>query len=226
LSYPDVLNLYASCDVYVSLHRAEGLGLGLMESMLLGKPVIATGWSGNMTFMNRQNSFPIDYHLMPVKGSIPNYRINIHGSNTAWAQPDINDAVTWMERLACDQNLRTSIGRKAEVDLQIWQNEARQGKFVDELQTIWEQSVAKRDELKFIQQWETWRAEGQQLFFDSQEIKIDLGRRPFYYSKMTLSPLRTRLKKLVRRIKRTAQKTRSGRWVISYLSNRKATRWL
>src|SRR5204862_1514764 len=41
LGYPDVLSLYATCDVVVSLHRAEGLGLGLMEAMALGKPVIA-----------------------------------------------------------------------------------------------------------------------------------------------------------------------------------------
>jgi glycosyltransferase involved in cell wall biosynthesis len=32
LSYEDVLSLYASCDVFASLHRSEGLGLGLMEA--------------------------------------------------------------------------------------------------------------------------------------------------------------------------------------------------
>ena len=51
LSYRDVLSLYASCDVMVSTHRSEGLGLHLMEAMSLGRAVMATGWSGNMDFM-------------------------------------------------------------------------------------------------------------------------------------------------------------------------------
>ncbi len=46
LPYEEVLSLYASCDVFVSLHRAEGLGLCLLEFMSMGKPVIATAWSG------------------------------------------------------------------------------------------------------------------------------------------------------------------------------------
>src|SRR5204863_2201067 len=37
LTYGEVLQLYASCDVFVSLHRAEGFGLGLMEAIALGK---------------------------------------------------------------------------------------------------------------------------------------------------------------------------------------------
>jgi len=68
--YRQALSLYASCDVFVSLHRSEGLGLGLMESMALGKPVIGTAWSGNMTFMNHANSCLVGYErcrraLMP-----------------------------------------------------------------------------------------------------------------------------------------------------------------
>jgi glycosyltransferase involved in cell wall biosynthesis len=61
LTYQEVLSFYASCDVYVSLHRAEGLGLGMMEAMALGKPVIATAWSGNMSFMTDTDSCLIGY---------------------------------------------------------------------------------------------------------------------------------------------------------------------
>ena len=49
----------AACDAYVSLHRSEGTGLTITDAMALGKPVIATGWSGNMDFMNVANSFPV-----------------------------------------------------------------------------------------------------------------------------------------------------------------------
>ena len=47
----------ASCDTYVSLHRSEGIGLTIAEAMGIGKPVIATGWSGNTDFMDVLNAF-------------------------------------------------------------------------------------------------------------------------------------------------------------------------
>ena len=49
--------LIARSDCYVSLHRAEGFGYTMAEAMLAGKPVIATGYSGNLEFMNDDNSF-------------------------------------------------------------------------------------------------------------------------------------------------------------------------
>jgi glycosyltransferase involved in cell wall biosynthesis len=48
----DLHDLYAACDVYISLHRTEGFGLNLAEVMLAGRPLIATNWSGNLDFMD------------------------------------------------------------------------------------------------------------------------------------------------------------------------------
>lgn len=56
--------LIDDCHCYVSLHRAEGFGLTLAEAMLRKKIVIGTGYSGNLEFMNNQNSFLINYELM------------------------------------------------------------------------------------------------------------------------------------------------------------------
>jgi glycosyltransferase involved in cell wall biosynthesis len=44
--------LMDACDCYVSLHRSEGFGLSMAEAMALGKPVIATAYSGNLDFMD------------------------------------------------------------------------------------------------------------------------------------------------------------------------------
>ena len=55
--------LFARADCYVSLHRAEGFGLTLAEAMALGKPVIATGFSGNTDFMTPANSYLVDWKL-------------------------------------------------------------------------------------------------------------------------------------------------------------------
>ena len=70
----EMLDLVAACDVYVSLHRSEGLGLSIAEAMAHGKPVIATGWSGNTDFMTPDNSFPVSYELVELTEDVGAYR--------------------------------------------------------------------------------------------------------------------------------------------------------
>jgi glycosyltransferase involved in cell wall biosynthesis len=104
----EVNGLIAACDAVVSLHRAEGFGLVLAEAMELGKPVIATGWSGNVDFMNGGNSCPVGYELVPIERD--------HGPYTAgsrWAEPDIEHAAWFMRRLAADSDYRATISRRA-----------------------------------------------------------------------------------------------------------------
>ena len=136
MTYAEVLALYASCDVYVSLHRAEGLGLGMMETMLLGKPVIATAWSGNATFMDQTNACLVRYRLVPVQAASEVYTSQFVGNEIYWAEPDLDDAVAWMQRLLKDSQLRTRIGARASEDMAKWNVEAQRGHFLDELVTI------------------------------------------------------------------------------------------
>ncbi len=138
LSYRDVLGLYASADVYVSLHRAEGLGLGLMEAMALGKPVIATAWSGNLTFMDHTNACLVGQRLIPVDGTIPAYQKENLGADAVWADPDVDEAAAWMTRLFREPALRAVIGQRAAAAMTALQQRAAQASFVDELQAIWE----------------------------------------------------------------------------------------
>lgn len=63
LSKEKLNELFYNCDAYISLHRSEGFGLTLAEAMSYGKPVIATGYSGNLEFMNINNSFLVPYEL-------------------------------------------------------------------------------------------------------------------------------------------------------------------
>jgi len=105
-------SLLASSDAYVSLHRAEGLGLGLMESMALGKPVIGTSWSGNMDFMSPEDSILVPYRLVPVMADqVPLYR-EMNGT-AVWADPDIAFAAQAMRQLAESPETRTRLGRAA-----------------------------------------------------------------------------------------------------------------
>ncbi len=74
--------LFARADCYVSLHRAEGFGLTLAESMALGKPVIATGYSANTDFMTPSNSYLVDWTLTEVGPDAEHYPADGH-----WAEP-------------------------------------------------------------------------------------------------------------------------------------------
>lgn len=137
LSYKDVLSLYASADVFVSLHRGEGLGLGLMESMALGKPVIATGWSGNMDFMDTFNSCLIPYNLVPLDEGTQ-YHAQSHGAPQVWADPDLFVAAAWMLRLSQSAELRLEIGTRALESIRLLQTEISRGEVFAEVRTRFE----------------------------------------------------------------------------------------
>ncbi len=137
LPYEDLLSLYASCDVFISLHRSEGLGLVPLEAMRLGKAVVATGWSGNMTYMNHRNACLVTYELKPTDDSSPLYGPSNLGVQSHWAEPDLDHAAVWLRKLATDSTFRATIGAKAAEDSARYEALARQGDFLDELKAIW-----------------------------------------------------------------------------------------
>lgn len=93
----ETIGLMACTDAYLSLHRAEGFGRGLAEAMLLERPVIATGYSGNADFVTDATGFPVDYRLTAVRpGQYPG------GEGQRWAEPDIDHAAAQMRRVYDD----------------------------------------------------------------------------------------------------------------------------
>jgi len=96
--------LTASCDIVLSLHRSEGFGLVLAEAMLLGRPVIATGWSGNLTFMDTDSAALVAYRLVPTRDPRHVY------ANGVWAEPSPDSAVAELRRLADDHAARSILG--------------------------------------------------------------------------------------------------------------------
>ena len=106
LERSEVLGLMKNALAYVSLHRSEGYGLTLAEAMELGTPVIATGYSGNLDFMDETNSLLVDYDLIEVKDSSGAY-----GLKSRWADPRIRSASGHMRRVFDDPNFADNIGR-------------------------------------------------------------------------------------------------------------------
>jgi glycosyltransferase involved in cell wall biosynthesis len=106
LSEPRLRGLIAASDIVLSLHRSEGFGLVPAAAMLLGRPVVATGWSGNLTFMNETVSALVSYRLIPVVDRRGNYEVQ----GAFCAEPDCEDAAAWLQRLAADGGLRGRMG--------------------------------------------------------------------------------------------------------------------
>lgn len=94
LNRPEVLGLINACDAYVSLHRAEGFGRTLAEAMLLGKPVIATNYSGNIDFMHPQLNAFVSYKLTAI--SEQDYQWIDSNDLQFWADADVSSAADCM----------------------------------------------------------------------------------------------------------------------------------
>lgn len=99
LSGGQMAALHAQCGAYVSAHHAEGWGLGLSDAMAFGRPVIATGYSGNMDFMDESNSFPVPYTMAPVS-ALMRERIPLFTEAMRWAEPDLSAMADRMVRVA------------------------------------------------------------------------------------------------------------------------------
>ncbi len=118
LDYDETLSLYASCDVLVHLHRAEGLGLVGMEMMSLGKPVVTTAWSGNMDYCTNSNSMLVGYEFVTANPIIPAYTGRNRVEGVTWANADVAEAARALRRLAHDPELRARLGKQAAVDME------------------------------------------------------------------------------------------------------------
>ena len=104
----DVDGLTEACDVFLSLHKAEGFGMGMAEAMSQGKPVVATNWSANTEFCRAETAWCIPYRMVPV---LPHeYMV----ATKEWAEADVEAAATALKEIRTNPELvaeRTAKGK-------------------------------------------------------------------------------------------------------------------
>ena len=89
----DIDGLTAACDVYLSLHKSEGFGIGMAEAMSQGKPVVATNWSANTEFCRPDTAWCIPYHMVPI---LPHeYPVEMK----EWAEADVDAAAAALREI-------------------------------------------------------------------------------------------------------------------------------
>jgi glycosyltransferase involved in cell wall biosynthesis len=120
LSDKEVRTLIGRSHVLLSLHRAEGFGLPLLEGMASGTCVVASRWSGNLEFMNDANSMLVDCDLIPVgtDAVYSNY------SESMWADPNVDEAASALRKVYFDPEFAQRLVRNglstAQQSLRAW----------------------------------------------------------------------------------------------------------
>ena len=122
------------CDCYVSLHRSEGLGLTIAEAMLLGKPAIATGYSGNLDFMGEETSFMVPWTRVKVGENAEAY-----DADATWAEPDLDVAAQLMRHVYENPDNARDVALRGKKDLETRFTPERTGaRMKVRLEEVWE----------------------------------------------------------------------------------------
>ncbi len=109
LAHEEVMSLKRACDVYVSLHRSEGWGFGMIEGMQLGLPSIATGFSGNMEFCTDETAWLVPW----TKTFLAPDQYIFFNPGDYWAEPNIAAAAQMMRAAAADRKATRAKGAAA-----------------------------------------------------------------------------------------------------------------
>ncbi len=75
---------------HVSLTKGEGFGRPLLEASISGKPIIASGWSGHMDFLNAEDAVLVGGELKQIHPS--SVWENILIPESSWFRPDLQQA--------------------------------------------------------------------------------------------------------------------------------------
>jgi glycosyltransferase involved in cell wall biosynthesis/tetratricopeptide (TPR) repeat protein len=110
LEVAEVPRLYRAADAFVLASHGEGWGRPYMEAMAMGLPTIATAWSGNLEFMNEDNSYLVDFTLVPAPtdGWLRGQR---------WAEPSVSDLRRAMRSVYENRLEAHETGQRARADV-------------------------------------------------------------------------------------------------------------
>ena len=88
--------LHETGDCYISLTHSEGWGLGAIDAAAAGKPVIMTGWGGQLDFLPDDCAYLVQYKLVPIE-VFQNWES--YQSDQNWANADLDDAIRWQRHV-------------------------------------------------------------------------------------------------------------------------------
>ena len=143
LSRDELIHLYGSCDVLLSLHRAEGYGRIMAECLLLGLEVVATNYSGNTDFCEGPLFHPVKYQLTFVPENT-----YTQSKGQEWAEPDLIDAsIQLQQSIECLNKPEEDIKKNHAFYLEKLSLESVGEKYKQRLSNLWQDQNLKSDQL-------------------------------------------------------------------------------
>lgn len=93
---------HSKVKVHISLTKGEGFGRPLLEASVSGKPVIASGWSGHLDFLDKEGALLVGGELKNVHPS--SAWENVLLTEASWFAPDPQQALNAMVAAFLDYN--------------------------------------------------------------------------------------------------------------------------
>jgi len=145
LPRPELIELTAACDSFISLHRAEGFGRGLAEALMLGLDVIATHYGGNRDFCIGPLAHPVRFQLVRV-----NNGEYIYHRRQNWAQPSIAHAADRLRHVAA-RRLQEGLPDRAITEgyRQRFHPSVCGARYRQHLETLWERREVLASQLRW-----------------------------------------------------------------------------
>lgn len=116
--------IYTLGNAFVLPTRGEGVGIPFMEALSSGLPVIATGWGGQMDFVNENNSFLVDYQLSypGISMTGPKQIATVYWNlfleqEQLWAEADVMDLMKKMRNAYENPDLCKQKGNQGRADM-------------------------------------------------------------------------------------------------------------
>lgn len=167
----EVVNaLFYNCDCYISLHRAEGFGLTMAEAMYYDKPVIATGYSSNIEFMNTGNSFLVSYDLVKVTQDSGSYK-----KGNIWANPNVEHAAALMHYVFHNYDSAKHIGLRGSREMKHMLDPGTIGKKIKyRVEHIMSNlALASQESNSNKLQEQAWKKTAQKLQADNKKLQLE-----------------------------------------------------
>jgi GT2 family glycosyltransferase len=107
-----LIELYRSCDAFVSPHRAEGFGMKILDAVACGLPVIAPLFGGPVDFLTRDSCLPVDFRIAPLGDCLDRRQLPIT-NDPSWCEPDVASLGRRLREAYEDPDGAAALGERA-----------------------------------------------------------------------------------------------------------------
>ncbi|MGO9821964.1 MAG: glycosyltransferase [Solirubrobacteraceae bacterium] len=113
LTDAEISALHRRGDCYLSLARCEGWGLGAFDAAANGKPVVTTGFGGQLDYLSACQHL-VRFELIAVHDPA---RADSYTPDQRWAEPDIDHAATLLREVAADPRGAAALAEPIAADI-------------------------------------------------------------------------------------------------------------